>query len=243
MSQLFPKATAHGDVKQIFDDLFFVQGSVNMAPGMQISRNMIIVRHQEELTLISAVRLDDKGLKQLESLGTVRNVVRLGAYHLGHMNGLDDEFYLNRYNAKQWLLSGMDDIVETYAKDILSHDNLPFPNADLFIYSSSSMPEGLITIHQEGGVVISADSLQNWCEVDEFFSHQAGIIMKKAGFIQPANIGPEWRRANSPSQEDFQQVKNLTFQHLLPSHGKPLLNTAKQALSASIDRIYGIGGH
>lgn len=241
MSQLFPKATEHGDIKQMFEDVFFVQGSVNMGPGINISRNMIIVRQKNELTLISAVRLNEATLTQLESLGSVKHIVRLGAYHLGHMNGLDDDFYLNRYGAKHWLLPGMKQKNKTAEVETLSRANLPFANADLFVFSSSPMPEGLIIINWDGGIVISADSLQNWDRVDEFFSEQAGIMMKKAGFIQAANIGPEWMRANSPSQENFEQVKNLVFCHLLPSHGQPLLNTARRDISTTIDKLFDIG--
>lgn len=58
-----------------------------MMLGIQVSRNMIILLQGHELTLISAVRLNDRGLQQLDRLGQVRHVVKLGAYHLDAKNG------------------------------------------------------------------------------------------------------------------------------------------------------------
>lgn len=238
MSLSYPAATQHGNIEKIFDDVFFVQGSVNMGPDITISRNMIIIRQQNELTLISAIRLNEDGLKQLSGLGEVKHVVRLGDYHLGHMNGIDDSFYLDTFKATLWLMPNMQAKHSTSNIEYLSSDNLPIKSSTLFVFHSSTMPEGLILINQHEGILIAADSMQNWQQVDEFFSLKASVMMEKAGFIKPANIGPEWRRVNQPSLQDFEQVLSLPFSHLLPSHGRPLLNSAKLAFSQTITTAY-----
>jgi len=229
MQSDFPAATPHGEIRQIFEDVFIVTGSVMMAPEVQISRNMIILREGEALTLISTVRLNDKGLRALDALGRVKNIVKLGAYHLGVHNGLDDPFYADRYVPNVWALDGMEH------RDGLTTSHVPRPGGDmpvtqasLFTYHSSTMPEGMLLLHRDGGILISADSLQNWAEVDEFFSENAAIRMQQAGFIQPANVGPEWLRVCQPEPQEFARVAELEFTHLLPSHGTPILNTAKE---------------
>jgi hypothetical protein len=63
---------------------------------------MTIVRDGGRLTLINTVRLNDAGLAELEKLGTVTNVVRIGDMH-----GVDDPFYVDRYGAKFWAMPGM----------------------------------------------------------------------------------------------------------------------------------------
>lgn len=141
MATMFPSATSHGSIRQIFENIFVVQGSVVMGPGIQISRSMTVVRQNNSLTLISAIRLNEEGLKQLESLGEIKHVIRLGAYHLGHMNGMDDEFYLNRYGAKLWLLPGMESKISSGNVEELTRLHLPINQASLFIYESSPMPE------------------------------------------------------------------------------------------------------
>ncbi|WIY24509.1 hypothetical protein [Parasedimentitalea psychrophila] len=229
MQSDFPIATPHGEIRQIFKDVFIVTGSVMMVPGIQLSRNMIILREGEALTLISTVRLNDQGLKALEALGRVENIVKLGAYHLGVHNGLDDPFYVDRYAANLWAVDGMQHrggLRTTHS--LRPGGEMPVTQASLFTYDSSKMPEGMLLLHKEGGVLVSADSLQNWAEVDEFFSKNAAIRMQQAGFIKPANIGPEWLRVCQPEPKEFARVAELDFAHLIPSHGTPILNTAKE---------------
>jgi len=104
----FPSQTPHGEISEVFSDVFFVTGSVDMMPGFRISRSMTILRDGDILTLISPVRLSEAGLKGLDVLGRVENIVKLGSYHLGAHNGLDDPFYVDRYGAKLWALAGME---------------------------------------------------------------------------------------------------------------------------------------
>ena len=51
MNNQYPAVSAHSEIQQIFKDIFVVTGSVIMAPGLQISRNMTIVREGNKLTL------------------------------------------------------------------------------------------------------------------------------------------------------------------------------------------------
>lgn len=53
---------------------------------MRITRVMTIVVDknddgEDELSLISAVRLDEGTLEKLEALGTIKNVVKIGHFH------------------------------------------------------------------------------------------------------------------------------------------------------------------
>ena len=239
MIREYPLATPHGKIKEIFEDVFLVTGSVVMAPGIQLSRNMIIIREDTSLTLISTVRLDDKGLQALEALGDVKHVVKLGAYHLGDNNGIDDPFYLNRYNAKLWAMPEMKHSTGLSTTNFLTVGaELPFKDALLFSYETSKKPEGLLLINRAGGILISGDSLQNWLEPDEYFSEVAATAMKKFGFFRAANIGPKWLRACEAKASDFSQVLELEFSHLLPSHGRPIIATAKQEFSATISELF-----
>ena len=74
----FAPALPHGDIQEVFPDVFFVTGTMQtvlMGAHWHFSRNMTIVRDGTELTLINTVRLDDAGLAQLDALGTVKNVL------------------------------------------------------------------------------------------------------------------------------------------------------------------------
>ena len=89
----------HGPIEEITNDVFWVQGSIQLAPGIRLMRNMVIVRSGEELTLVSPVRLSPGGEAELKRLGTVRHVVKIGFFH-----GVDDAYYRERFSATYWEL-------------------------------------------------------------------------------------------------------------------------------------------
>ncbi len=102
----FTPAWLHGDIREVLPDVFFVTGTNKIhheGVDIQTSRNMVILRNGSELTLVNTVRLNEEGLKKLESLGSVTHIVRIGAFH-----GRDDAFYRKHYPMAQlWGLKGM----------------------------------------------------------------------------------------------------------------------------------------
>ena len=101
----FQEALPHGSIEEVFPDVFCVTGTMQgefFGSMWQFSRNMTIVREAGRLTLINSVRLDAGGLAELDALGEVVNVVRIGDMH-----GIDDPFYVDLYGATFWALPGM----------------------------------------------------------------------------------------------------------------------------------------
>jgi|TARA_B110000438_G_scaffold300029_1_gene351487 hypothetical protein len=96
-NSIFP----HGDIEEIGDNIFMLRGSIKMNAIVRISRNMAIVRNGSELSLINPVRMNEKGEKQLEALGKVANIIRLGPFH-----GMDDSYYVEKYGAHMWAQEG-----------------------------------------------------------------------------------------------------------------------------------------
>lgn len=113
----------------------------------------------------------------------------------------------------------------------------PFGGATFFSYETSKRPEGLILLEREGGILISADSLQSF-QPDRFSSPLNKLILRLGGFFKPANVGPAWRKACNPERSDFERVLELEFAHLLPSHGTPILSSAKQEVAATFKRLF-----
>ena len=233
------EAMPHGDLQEVFTDVFFVTGTSRptfMGASWQYSRNMTVVRAGSELTLINSVRLDAPGLAQLDALGEVKHVVRLGSFH-----GMDDAFYRARYGARQWALPGMDrESGCAPAAELVPGGETPVPGCDVFVFETSIRPEGILHLDREGGVLISCDSLQNWRAPDTYFSSESAARMTEMGFIQAANIGPGWRLACQPAARDFVRLEALRFRHLLPAHGTPLLGDAHEQLAARFEKEFGI---
>ena len=80
---MYSPAWSHSEIKEIFPNIFFITGT-NITHHnnveLQHSRNMIIIRNNDKLSLINTVRLDDKGLAALDALGKVKNIIRIGSF-------------------------------------------------------------------------------------------------------------------------------------------------------------------
>ena len=235
----FPPQLPHGEIQEVLPEVFFVMGQTRPnfeGQEWRFSRNMTIVRDGDALTLVNTIRLDDDRLAQLEALGSVKHLVKLGAFH-----GRDDAFYRDRYGATLWAPPGMahERGLRTDAELVPGNPG-PCADARVFAYETSAVCEGLLLLEREGGVLIACDSLQNWSGPDEYFNEQSAKLMGQSGFFRPANVGPGWRNSAQPKSSDFVRVKALPFRHLLSAHGAPLLHDAHRTLSATFAELFGV---
>jgi hypothetical protein len=234
-----PPVLPHGNIEEAFPDVFFVTGAMKtvlMGGHWHFSRNMTIVREGGELTLINTVRLDEAGLDELEKLGKVANVVKIGSLH-----GRDDAFYVERYGAKFWAGAGMKDEHGLKPdKELVPGGETPFAGCTVFAFRMTKLPELILRIDRAGGILVAADALQNWIKPNEFFSDESRAMMTEMGFFKRANIGPVWARVNEPKADDFARLRQLSFQHVLCGHGEPLRDDAKEAFSSRIAEVFGV---
>lgn len=228
-------ASPHGRFEKLFDGIWFVRGGVKMPMRMpmRIGRSMTVVRCDDGLAIINSMRLSDEGLRELDALGTVKHVIRIGGFH-----GRDDAFYRERYGARVYALEGQ---VYVRGMDISSSDTfmepdewlneqstLPIADAKLKLFPSSTPPEAVCLLQREGGILVAGDSLQHTPKPDEYFSFLAKIMMKRMGFFVPYNVGPGWLQFARPTKTDVRSVLELDFEHVLPGHGAPVIGDAKQ---------------
>ena len=213
------------------DDVYWVSGSVRMAPGMRLNRVMVVVRSGEELALISSVRLSERGEAELERLGKVRHIIRIG------LHAMDDAYNVKRFDAQYWTLPSMP-VPEGIDRQILAPDSLPIPDASLFIFEETTDEESALLINRGGGILVTCDSVQNWPD-SAGCSLLAKGAAKMMGFTaRPAQIGPPWRKRMTPEggslRSDFERLAALDFKHLIGAHGAPLRETAKHDLLATV---------
>ncbi len=231
------EALPHGEIHEVFPDVFFVTGAMKgefFGAPWQFGRNMTIVREGDQLTLVNAIRLTDEGLQQLDALGEVAHVVRIGSLH-----GRDDAFYIDRNQATYWGLRGAPPIGLAVGEE-LRPDALPVRGMSLFRFEHTKLPEAILRLDREGGILISCDAVVNWAESDEFIDDATKERMQGMGFFAPANIGPVWRHVNEPKADDFVRLKDVAFKHVLPGHGTPLRDVAQTELHATFKRIFDI---
>lgn len=235
----FTPVMPHGDLAEVFPGVFLVTGTsrpIHEGTQWQFSRNMTVVRDGADLTLINTIRLGDAGLAALDRLGTVRHVVKIGAFH-----GIDDAFYVDRYEARLWALPGVVHDSGLPTTDELTVDGpMPFTGCSLFQWSITKAREALLLIDRDGGILVACDSLQNWADVDSFFDDTTAVMMRQYGFIAPTNVGPAWRQFCEPQPADFARILALPFRHLLSAHGTPVVGDAHERYAATFKKLYDV---
>lgn len=235
----YQDAMPHGPIQEVFKDVFFVTGSMKnefFGSTWQFSRNMTIVRENGNLTILNSVRLNDEGLAELDKLGQVINVVRIGDMH-----GVDDPFYIDRYKAKFWAMPGMKIQEGLHVdKELKEGGEMPFSGCTLFEFKSVKRPECILRLDREGGIMIACDSLQNWVEPDQFFEPETVATMQKMDFFKTANLGPAWMHESQPMASDFIRLKEIPFKHALCGHGYPLLHIAQEEFHTTFDKIFNL---
>ncbi len=204
---------------------------------MRLTRNMVVVRSGEEVTVVSPVRLSAAGEAELERLGPIRHVVKIGRFH-----GLDDAYYLERFGASYWALPGGAREEDPTPQQELKPGTLPIPDAELFEFRDTKFKEGALLIKRGGGILITCDAVQNWPDT-RGCSLPAKLVARLIGFLRrPAQIGPPWRKRMTPEggslKSDFERLATLEFAHLVAAHGRPLRDTARTDLQATIKATF-----
>lgn len=233
----YPAAQRHDPIEELFEDVFWVNGSMRMGPGLRINRNMVVLRDASDLTLISPVRMSPEGEAALDALGTVKHVMRIGPAH-----SYDDRYYVERYGAAFWRNEKVGKGAEPKPTQALKAGvKLPFKDAELFAFEETKLPEFAILIKRDGGILINCDALQNW-ENRRNCSLAAHIVLPVLGIKLGTGVGPMWKKAMTREggslRPDFERLLELDFDHLIAGHGALCRGGAKARARAAVDRAF-----
>jgi hypothetical protein len=227
----------HGNIESIADDVYMVRGSIKMNALLRITRNMALVKEGEDLTLINPIRLDAAREKQLQELGTVRNIVRLGPFH-----GVDDPYYVEKFGARFWCQSGG----EAYAEpaidvELSTQSELPVSGAQLFEFKQTKQPECALLLGKAGGILFTCDAIQHYGDYS-YNNLAAKLLMPRIGFPRTTIVGPYWLKAMTKEGEsleaEFRSLLELQFDKLLSAHGTLIENGAHAAVLKAVDTAF-----
>ena len=227
----------HGEIEPIADDVFALRGSIKMNPVVRITRNMGIVRQDDELTLINPVRMNEAGLAALDRLGVVKHILRLGAFH-----GLDDPFYMDRYSATFWSQAGgITDTTPAIDKHLTAGGELPFAGARFHESDGAKEPEGAILIERGNGLLLTSDAIQHYGDYS-YCNFPARLLMPLIGFPKTTLVGPIWMKLMTPEggslRASFTKLLEWSFDSLFAAHGTFLAQGAHGAVSVAVARAY-----
>lgn len=84
----YPAALVHGALTEVADGVHCVRGSFPMGPGVRIGRTMTVLRGDDGLVVLNAVRLSASAQQELDALGPVKHLIKLSDSHF-----IDEPFY------------------------------------------------------------------------------------------------------------------------------------------------------
>ena len=233
----YPPPTPHDPLTEVFPDVFLVRGSYRSSFWMRFNRNMVVLRHGDDLTVINSVRLQPEHEAELDALGTVRHVVRLGYFH-----GMDDRYYVDRYGAEFWAAArSRREPGPAATRELVTGGELPFAGAQAYVIAHARHPEPVILLEREGGILLTCDCLQYYTD-RRFGSLAARIMMPLMGFPLRMLIGPLWLKAMTPEGgsllPDFEHIAGLSFRHLIPGHGSLCRHDAREKVQAAVTAVW-----
>lgn len=231
----YPEACPHDPLQEVAPDIFFVGGAFQINRLVRLSRNMVIVRNGDELTLVNPIRLSSAGEKELEALGTVKHIVRLGSFH-----GCDDPYVVARFGAEFWCQPDSNEYPEPKPDHKLATGGpLPISDAELFEFREIKKPECALLIKRGAGILITCDGLQHY---GDFSRHSlvAKMMLPLMGFGRRMLVGPIWLKYLTKSggtvEPDFTRLLELPFDALISAHGTPLMTGAKAAVRTAVGK-------
>ena len=232
----YAPAYPHDPIEMLFPGVYWVHGSIKMGPGLSMNRNMIILKNGSDLSLINPVRLLEEEEAKLCELGRVKHVIRLGDFH-----GLDDQYYVDQFNAEFWCQKGQT-TYQTPQPDYVIEEgvNPPFEGADFFQFSTAIYPEAALLI-KSVGLLITTDSIQNHTDWS-YTTTLTKFVLKLMGFKKTLLIGKPWIKRVTPKNEsmqgDFDRLLRLEFDHIIGAHGTLFRGNAQSALKQVVNKIF-----
>jgi len=233
----YAPAYPHGSPEEIESDVFMVRGSTKLNSMVRITRNMTVIRHKGELTLVNPIRLSREGEAQLVMLGNVKHILRLGFLH-----GLDDRYYVERFKAQLWSQpGGLKYPLPPVQNELHEESEMPFPNASLFCFKDTLQPESALLIKRGNGLLITCDAIQHYGDY-KYNNFLARIMLPLMGFRQTTLIGPIWLRMVTPEgaslDPEFGRLLSLDFDALVSAHGSFLATGAKAGVRNARARAF-----
>ncbi len=238
----YPSALPHDLPKQIAEDVFVVHGCVKPSAVVRFSRNMAIVRDKGELTLINPVRMNEAGLAELDKLGKVAHVMRLVPSH-----GMDDPFYVDRYDAEFW--SFEDGTIYSEPKitqPLIEGGALPFSNAKLFVFKHLHQSEAAIVLQpsaevaggRDKGLLLTGDAVQSYASYPHT-NWLARKVLPLMGFTKETIIPKMWLKMAVENREgikdELKRLLELDFDQLLAAHGTFVEKNARTEVQRAFD--------
>lgn len=228
------KILPHQKLKQKYENIYTLVGSMQLFKVFKYSRNMVILKSGNKLCLVNPIRLSAQEEKKLLELGSIHAILKLGRLH-----SVDLPYYMDRFSPKLWA-SRKDSFVQAHNYpidiDLETDPELPFLDLQIYSFKTSKENEAIAFLPKEGGIVLACDAFVNMKKIDPM----ANWIVKLLSNLldEPTYIGPNWYKIMRPSKEDFDKVLSFDFDKMIPAHGPILDRGANKKIRQYLDNFF-----
>ena len=229
MSKYFP-LLKHKDIELVTQNIYELRGTMKLFGLFQYSRNMHIIKVNNELALINPIRVDSKTLTKIAELGQIKHI-----YKIGELHGVDIPFYMDRFEPKLWALRNDKSIKDLRVSEYLDEfDKLPFCSSRVSIIASSKIAEAILIYPGGEGSLISCDAFVNMKEdpMANWLTRNLTKLLPK-----PCLVGPNWIKFAKPEKQELISILDNNFCNLLTAHGDCILGDAKEKLTRYVNAL------
>lgn len=222
----------HGSLEEVLPNVFAVTGTMNLFGLFRYSRVMTILKHNDELSILNPVRVDENLLEKLKELGRIERILKIGQLH-----NVDLPLYMDQFAPQLWCNKDDPSIGDYSVTGFFDdHQMLPEFNAHVKVIEGSRIKESVLVTPEDGGCLHSCDAFVNM-GIDPNHNWLTAKLSKL--LPDPTYIGPNWIKAAKPPERSMREVlANYEFENFVPAHGRPIIGNAKDKLSCYIDSFY-----
>ena len=238
----YPAIAPHGPLTKVSDNVYVVQGSFKMGPGLLLSLTMTIVKRESELTIVNSMRVGPEVEEEIKALGDIKSVVRICSNH-----GASDEYYVDTFGATYYdlpLAAETPGASKVPATDkLIENGSAPpsIPDAKLVILENLKMPDAVLYLPDDGGTLICGDFIQNGIPSP----HESFLVTHVLGKLLGFNTGlltcpPPFFKFYGDGKDvsvNVAKIMEMDFDTVITAHGPYVKGGAKEKLKVGFDAV------
>jgi hypothetical protein len=245
--EALPPAYKIKSISQIEEDVYLIQGKTSSRKAVQKNRNMVILRRhvmgdQYELTLINPIRIEEDDMEELNKLGKIYSLIRLGST----IGECEDQYYLNKYSNAIRLAPGNASMKYKLPIHHLltDHSFLLDERTQIFIFKGVKQPEAALLLRRpSGNILVTSESLQSDQPSRSMSFAKKSSKTRSEMIMSPMVIPPGWVKNMSTKQggslrEEFERLSNLDFSRQVGASGNWVDSHAKESTVLAVNKYF-----
>jgi hypothetical protein len=194
---------------------------------------MTVLRGEDGLVVLNAIRLSDSAQREFDALGPMKHLVKLSDSHF-----IDEPFYAEHYEPTVWTLPGAK-LRDLSPGKTLGGEHPIEAGVVIDLEAAQGWREAAFWVPHGGGTLVTCDAIQNHVD-SEGNSFFGGLMAGLMGFKGGLSVPPMWRKfqklKGAAVAEALAGLTELTYANLVTGHGPHVAGGADAKVKAAIER-------